>query len=227
MSLDNESIQLIDWLKSLPKNTTIEWTSDHYSIEHQHCGSWVDVRVPEVEKELGMNWFWTIVHPELDDLGPEAVWQFVVDFDLDIHSVYDPEPPNYWYINEIPLKKGKGLAPDQEAELETALYEGLNRTRVMESGWSSGAISKALEVWTSKYVKRLDIKFEWNPLLGVSKLIVGAEEALDRILSGEDKGIDLGDGVRAADGVMDFFLGMDIDEAAKLTQEIKNKLGNQ
>ena len=227
MKLDNESIRLITWLKFLPKNTTIEWTSDDYSVEHPYCNRWVDIRVPQAEEELGINWFWTIVNPENDDLTPEEAWQFVVKFNLDIHCIYDPTPPNYWFINEIIVKKGEELTEEEEAELETTLGDGAGRVRTIEGGWSPEAINEGLELWALLYAERPDIKFEWNPALGVSRFAIEAEERLNRILNGEEVVTDLGDGLKTTDGVMDFLLGLGIDEAAKMTKKIKDMFKNQ
>jgi len=218
---------IIAWLKRCPASAVIQWVDDHLIKEKPWCGSWIDVRVPDCD--LNLNWIWTVIGPddweEEDSDLEDAAWQFIVEHDLDLHAVYDPEPPNYWYVEEFAVPKGATLSAAQEAALEKALHDGPNRSRSIRGGWSPDAISASLREWAKAYAGRDDLVFRWSPDLGPSEMVKKAEEILERIESGQEEGYDIGDGVRVSDEAMDLMLRLDPDEAAGLMDAFKRSLG--
>ena len=209
--MDEETSVLIEWLKQLPENYTIEWASDHLSLEQFWAGSWIDVRVTELEQILGWGWFWTIRSPADDRSGelPIPHWEFVAPYDLDLYAVFDPEPPNMWYIGEIPVPKGSALSVEQDVGLEQLIQAGSNRERTKEGGWSALAVSKALAKWTVDYAGRSDIQFRWNPDIGLSAMAQAAAEELSRFENGEETDYDLGGNLRATKGFIRFLTEVD------------------
>lgn len=203
-SVDENSAQLIEWLKKQPRGAVVEWDSDHLTVDRPWCASWVDVRVPEADEYCNnTSWSWTVIGRKED---VEDFWEFVWPHDLDYHAIFDPEPPNYWHINELVVKKGEALSPEQEIELNRVLHEGPGRTREALGAWSAEGISAALNWWAGEYAGRGDLTFSWNSDIGPSQGLLDAGEKYDEIVSGEARVYDLGGGIHASDSVMDFLV---------------------
>ena len=75
--------KVIDWLKKQPPNKELAWASHHLSCEAPWATEWVDVNVPEMDGDVGLNWIWTIEHPEIADPNDDGDISAV--HDLDVH----------------------------------------------------------------------------------------------------------------------------------------------
>lgn len=222
--MDEESRQIIAWLKNQKLSTVIEWGDDCFSEEKPWAYSWVDVMIPNAE-ELRMHWVWTIVAPDDPDVAenPEAIWQIALPHDLDIHFVYDHE--SHDYLNEIAVPCGFALTPKQEEVLQKISAESSHCERAMCGGWTPDAVNNALMRWATKYANRPDLIFRRQPDFQ-SEFAKEARAVLNRIEAGEEKTYDIGDGIVASEGVMDFLLA-DPDRAAHIMKEFKRVIGNE
>jgi hypothetical protein len=220
--MDEDSRHIIEWLKNRPFNAVIEWGTDHLSESQPWACSWVDVVIPGAD-ELKMCWVWTIVAPDDSDAAehPEAVWRIKLPHDLDIHGVYDAE--RYAYLNEIAVPRGLALTQKQEEALRNVAAEALHRERVLRGGWSPDAVNSALARWAVEYANRADLMFQWKPGFQ-SEFLLEAKVAMERIDTGKEETYDIGDGISASAGVMDFLLA-DPERAAHLMEKFKRILG--
>lgn len=224
--MDKESHEIIDWLKKQPQNAVIDWATDHMEKGRPWSSGWVDVRVPAMEKDLKMNWVWTIVEPDDpdDEMNPEAIWKFAIPHDLDIYGVYDPEPPNYWYINEFIFLKGWEPSAEQMEQLKKVEQAGPNRKVVVRGGWSVAIINFTLAEWAAKHAGRPDLKFRWDFNAPESEMLRQAIDSAKRTKEGKEKTYNLGDGIQASEQAMNFMLE-DLDRAAEIMKKFKEILG--
>lgn len=226
--MDKDSARIVNWLKKQPANAVVEWTTDHMSADRPWSGSMVAVLIPLLDKECGFNWTVTIFSPDDDEARedikkyPEVIYNFIVEHDLDVYGVWDPK--EYWYINEVAVPKGQMLSQEQESDLEQSVLKHPGREQTRCGAWSVNAVNAALEQWTGKYARRLDLEFKWNPALPESIEIQEARKIYKGIKSGDAPTYDLGDGVQASGEAMDFLLNLDASETTKLVAGIKEKI---
>lgn len=222
--MDKDSALLIAWLQKQPADAMIDWASDQLSAERPWAGSWVDVLVPAIQDEHAFNWCWTVHTDHSDFNEPDELWNFFFEHDLDVYGVFDPEPPNCWYISEISLPRGSLLAPEQDAELNRVAIEGPNRKRTMCGAWSADAISRALEGWSARYARRPDLRFKWSPEIGSSDMVQEAVAQIAKIQAGEIRGYDLGGGLRATPEFMDTLINKMAPEDAAATMKAARRI---
>lgn len=223
--MDAASAGIVAWLRAQPKNATIAWASDHCSAEQPWACGWVDVHVPAACSALKMHWIWTIVGPDNDEeMDPEVLWAFIVPYDCEEYSVYDPEPPNQWFIDACSVPIGHLLDPREEQRLATICSAGPNRSRAVRPGWTTSALSAALTAWAATHARRTDLTFLWNPELPESVPLQRALETNARRDRGEETTYDLGGNIQASEQVMNFFLE-DPDRAAQIMREFRKATG--
>lgn len=212
--VDDDSRATIDYLRSLPPNALVRWTSDHVRPGAPWTTGWIDVRVARGALS-GMGWVWTIVRADdPDDPKPGELWCFVWPPDLDIHCVLDPAAG--WWVRELPFPAGEPLP-----SLLAAAYEE-NARRVggrydVRQGWSAGTVCDALSDWAARHAGRRDLRFEWDRDAGPSAVLARVTERA----AAPGEVWDLGDGLTVVDGLMDDLLALHPDEAAELTPVLR------
>jgi hypothetical protein len=80
-------------------------------------------------------------------------------------------------------------------------------------GWSARTVCDALACWTARHAGRADLRFEWAREAGPSPVL---ELVMERAAA-DGPVWDLGDGLKAVDGLMDDLLALHPDEAARMT----------
>ncbi len=212
MEYDNYTDALIYWLKLQEQDSVIFWATDHLSLEYPYCGSWIDVRVPEYMAAIpDSNWQFTIVHLDDEDLDEHMAWQFGLATDKLAWGVFDPNPPNWWYIEEVVLDKDVEPSPDLMAHLNSVANSLPNAKVVSRGVWSPAQVSEALNRWAAKYAGRGDLLFAWDVHAPISEHYQSALETMKKIEAGEANTYQIGetpDGMKimASDQVMDFLL---------------------
>jgi len=67
---DGGKAKIVEWLHKQPVGAVIRWTDADFGSDRGRHTSWVDVEVPELMEECGLNWVWTVDAP-VDDLDDE------------------------------------------------------------------------------------------------------------------------------------------------------------
>lgn len=215
--MDEESRATIDYLRSLPAGAAVRWSSHHVSRRQPWTTKWVDVRIEDAEGPR-MNWVWTIIGPD-DPEGTDlqTLWQFVVDYDLDVHVVRDPAggPANEW-----PCRRGDPV-PERIRKGDPPLAERIGGRDGVLGGWTVEAIERALARWATTHAGRPDLRFVWDPDAEPYEAIRRAAERARAI----DRGApvwDLGDGLIAAEGFVEDVLATDPDAWPEIVEAARD-----
>jgi len=216
--MDESAQKIIDWLKGLPKNTVVKWGADCMNNKQPWGRRWVDINVPEINKALNLNWMWTIESVGRDEEEDPDICDIAVPFDLDIHTACESGGPEEF--KSFSVLRGTSLSLEQKGELDRLVNDGEGERMIYtEGGWSSEAISAALQQWVVTHANRPDIQFTWNPDAPESAILQEARAIAEEVTEGA-KTYDLGDGVRASEQMMDTLLE-DPNTAAHIIEKIK------
>ncbi|MEK9183586.1 MAG: hypothetical protein AAB890_00745 [Patescibacteria group bacterium] len=143
--------RVVDWLKEQPLNKELLWGSDHLSSKEPWATGWADINVPEMDRDVKLNWIWTIESSEKAD--PDDDGDIPVVYDLDVHR-------DTFRDNEIAVLKGQQLNTEQKLLLDEMKSNG--KKIEMVGGWSADVIQKAIYKWISEKAGRPDIKLKWG-----------------------------------------------------------------
>lgn len=218
MDYDEYTTELVNWLKAQEADALILWQTDHMTAEYPYCGSWVDVILPDfVEQVGGSNWQFTVVHVNDPDLEERRAWEFPLETDKMAYGVFNPNPPDFWYIEEVILNNGVERSADLVQHLDEVVSRIPGSYLSKRGVWSPAQISEGLNRWAAKYADRADLFFVWNPHAEPSPQLQQAIHTMEKIKSGEAKTYEIGetsDGLKilASDQAMDFLLSEMIKE---------------
>ena len=215
MGMDEDSRIAIDYLRGLPHEAVVRWSTHHLSAQEPWASRWVDVRIED--EDLRLSWVWTIIgDDDPDGTGPEQLWQFVWPYDLDVHEVWDPvRPPKVFgdLVGTWAVARGEAVP----AAVAVALAEGPERRHLVLGGWSAETIEEAISRWTATHAHRPDLRFAWHPEGEPPAAVSEAAERAREIEAGGPTW-DLGDGLVVADGLMDELLTMDPEDRDALIE---------
>jgi hypothetical protein len=210
--MDEQSRVAVEYLRQLPPDAVVHWSSHHVSASQPWTSRWIDVRI-EDEGAPDYNWIWTIIgEDDADGTGPEQLWQFVWPYDLDVHEVWGQE---HRVIREWVTPRG---TPDLGEP------PGAGERHLLLGGWSVKAVAFALQDWATRHADRPDLRFEWEPDGKPDLAVLRAAERAREIEEGGQVW-DLGDGLVIADGFMDELLAMDPDERDEVMKALREARG--
>lgn len=220
--MDEVSHRIAGWFAGLPRENVVVWSSDHLTTEIPWTTAWIDVQIPRLQPIVEANWIFTIIGPNDSDtaLSDRPSWEMIVDYDLDVHRIYDPHPPNRWFVIDIPVPLGQKLTRAQEEQLAATLHGGPDRRRDMNGGWSVACVQKAMEGWVAEFAGRHDLCFEWDAAAGPSPMLAQAINTIEQMNNGEADSYQISEGVEVSDQVMDFMLALPDDERSFIATEI-------
>jgi hypothetical protein len=212
MEEEKDALELfLDWLLALPENFEIVWFDNHSSMERPFCSGWIDVQIAEVEQLCKLNWVWTIIDENDSDIedNPEILadpWTIILPYDLDIHSMWNPE--DFQYEHEI--ASPKNTMNEYDYRFMFCHIVNHSWTYNKRGGWSPEFVSSKLSGWVKDYTGRTDVQFRWTGE-GLGPLAQGALEQVEKMQSGEQNSYqlsELGNGfkLKASDEVMDVLL---------------------
>lgn len=190
MEYESTTQPIVDWLKAKAKNSTVIWTSDHFSSESPFCGGWADIMVPEFQEAMKpvikYGWVFTILseYTELyEDEGSRFDWEFLHPHDLTVACTWSPAA--HWYANEVPVRPDEELSEADAEALVSLAAEEEGAFVTSYTAWSIAAVNCALSEWAAAYAERPDIVFEWNPDGEMSDMMKEAIEAYEDVQSGK------------------------------------------
>lgn len=190
------------WLRALPHAAVVPWGDDHAGEDAPVCVGWVDVIVPPLQAVALMNWVWTVLPPDDEDVDPSDPLVIVLPEDVDTWERHSDTGP-------VRL-----TADPQEP--------GWRRRR----GWTPTAVSRALEAWTAHHAGRSDVTFRWDPAM-VSPMAQELQSRFDASDRGSSASFFLGRTAHGADivieeGAMDDLLRLPLEDAAMITNALMN-----
>jgi hypothetical protein len=195
------------WLASLPNGATVRWGTDHAQQVPDVHTSWIDVICPAAQAVLATNWLVTIELPQPDE-QPDGIDTIAVEPDTGLIGRYE-------HFDWVPGTVRAASAGEVTDNTDSALCA--------VHGWSTALVCDTMRDWSDRLAGRGDLRWEFDPELRSDKA-VAADELLDALLSGDDAGIDLGDGVIASNAMFDQLLAEDPDVAADIVSTVKELL---
>ena len=153
--------EFLSWIRDRPHREEILWHSVALSADEPWAGGWVDIGVAAFRSSSVGGCGLTFVPPH----HRSALFtpgNYALPRDLDVHAVYDPNPPHRWFVADIAVPKGERPTESQEAELTAALNERPGRTRGVRGGWSIGTLTRGIAEWTARHTGRHDLHWTWN-----------------------------------------------------------------
>jgi hypothetical protein len=176
--------QLVEYLRALPVGEEIVFSDDGAMAASGVHTHWVDAFVPAICDALGLNWCWTIVGPGDDEYDPHDPTTLVVDYDLDLWSVWDGESMETIAGAVVLIPVGEDPSDEALARLEQLAGQSTARRVERTPGWSTGRLEASLASWVADHVGRPDLRFRFDRSIGPSPLLRrGAEagESSDRL----------------------------------------------
>lgn len=185
----DEGTSIRDWLAALPANAEIAWNDNHIGAGFIHAtASWLDIQVPMAEKDLSLNWIWTIDvvedpdHYDFENDGGDA-WVksegyiFIV-CDTEKHVLLALACYDDGRVGEVP-----------KAEVDHLVSSWGPITKGKHPVWlchfaDMQKINQAL-VGLATEGGRPDISFRYEPEIGPSPMLQDAEEMVEKLRSGE------------------------------------------
>jgi hypothetical protein len=214
--MDEASRLIIEYLRGLPEDSTVHWSSHHVSRDRPWTTNWIDIRVADEGALPTMNWVWTIIGEDDPDGTGDARWQFVWPYDLDVRQVWDATggPFNVWVA-------ARGEAPPEcIAAAYERLPENFECSYEVRGGWSVETVAEALSSWAATHAGRPDLRFAWNPEGEPYPEVVRAAERARKLEEGGPSW-DLGDGLVVADGVVDDLLALEPEERQQVLEAMR------
>lgn len=208
---------VVGWVHQLAPDTAVRWHDLQLAFADAHTHS-VDVSVPAFD---GLNWLWTI-EGETDDFGLMDPTALQVRYDQDLWAVWDSDEHGVIPAAAVSVTGGVPLAAAEVDALEAVIAEHPDRRVLHRSdAWSSAAINRALSEWCRVHAGRNDISFTYDAVAAQA-----SGRALDERISDALAGDTylIGDNIKVADNVMDILLRLGPDDAAELTQAIRDAL---
>ena len=160
--MDGDSELLIAYLRSRPTGAFVPWASPQLESGTPWSTHRIDVKTVDGDAPA-RRWAWTIVGPDdVDECDPEELWCFSWPPDLDVCEVWEaPLPPHtaQQFTLELALRR------DETDPGELALA---HEEMIVHPGWTSDAVSAALNHWATVHAGRDDLHFFWDDLVGSS-----------------------------------------------------------
>jgi hypothetical protein len=217
IEMDDASRRIIEYLRALPENSIVDWSSHHVSRGRPWTTHWIDIRIADEGALPTMNWVWTIIGEDDEDgTGPDQLWQFVWPYDLDVHQVWDAtgEPFNVWIA-------ARGEPPPKcIAAAYKHLPEHFECSYEVRGGWSVETVAEALSSWADTHAGRPDLRFAWDP---EGEPYPEVRQAMERARQLEEgaPSWDLGDGLVVADGVVEDLLALEPEERQRVLEAMR------
>lgn len=236
----------LDWLRALPENAEIGWSTHHLGAEAPFSCGWIDVEIPELGKAVGWNWCFTIealefdmpehipaehqaLYDRLPDPRGDGIFEPRVAFDATLEVKTDDEgnaiAARLRPDDGAPLDLSDQIAENPDAWAGYAIYR---EPRLIDGEpwycqrvWTPLAVSLALENFCREHVGRSDIRFRWDSEAPVSERMAHVFERAAAYRRGELETYSLGDGVEATEEGMDFLLALGPGGAADASEQLK------
>jgi len=199
-----------------PNGGTVRWYQHHLLAAGDFHSGWVDVLFCDHPGAMDWNWMWTIVSPDDEDAEAAHLWLLTLEHDVNIWQAWDPDA--FWYAPTpcVITAPGQALSPSEEK-----IFSDAGLTPLMRPGWSSAHLSARLETWCREHLGRSDIFFHFDADFE-SPVVAELREQVETL--DKDDLYQVADGVYASEQAMDFLLGLGVDNAAAVTQEITKRL---
>jgi len=217
MSRHDEDLALLtDWFEEhVPHGATLRWGDNHVNTGPEHVlTGWVDVQIPAIENDLHWSWVWTVVGPE-DEEADLSGLQIACDYDTSLWRAWDPDA--HWWDDEFYVLTTPG------AELPDGMRSLFDVVPGETLGWTADAVSAALSRWCAETLSRPDITFVFDDTISSADIEV-VVQIMESIKNGEETTYEMAPGIRASTAVMDFLLGLDVDEAADVSHAIVEQM---
>jgi hypothetical protein len=221
----SELEHLLTMLAALPAGTEIRWGDDASRIAPGVWpANWVDVYVPELCAELAWNWVWTVSLPaayrtvEDDDLDPETdPTEILLDPDRTAWVISDTE--SSWYRREPVVVTAYDDAPEPAVCAELFTVAAAYGEQVVEHpAWSEQTLNAALAAWCAEHAGRPDLRFRFDDTVTTPLMNRLAAELHDPERTAT---YEIAEGIEVSASVFDDLLAMHPDDAARLTETIK------
>jgi hypothetical protein len=133
---------------------SLRWGDDSRRTCDLLCG-WIDVHVDEIERDLNLNWVWTVISDEDPDSGSEEVGENQCVLVLPYtHRYVEIYPVGDWSKPEFEAAWEDGLPMSVDIESRISQAQEFGKGVKQGGGWLPETVSKALGDWVWNRVGR-------------------------------------------------------------------------
>ena len=227
--------RVIEIIKELPKDISISWGHDHYRLNPEGIrASYLDIYIPLICDQLSLNWLLTLeISDKLEGLVGRIdeitslkalIESWVMSSIITYDNIYlNPDKLLYlftdidsgWYCERGSKLRDLGIDLDSEeiADFVNPTNNAQNNLVVLP-GIGYEAINESLKSYIYFLSGREDISFYFDDSLETPMLSHLKERS-------QEESYQIGEGIYAASGVIDFLATLDKEESVVVMSEIK------